>query len=157
MKKNIIYAAAALAALTLSSCDSFLDRKPMDFGDENSYYKTPEDLRIAVNTFYQYLPVNDQLWGGLYTEDVVSDNQASSGAQNLFYKGDKLMVKMGSSNWRFDNLRGINFFINKTKARIASGDLTGNQTMIDHYLGEGYFFRAYDYFRIYATTATHRS
>ncbi len=146
MKK---YIAIALAALSLTSCDDFLDREPMDFGNEDSYYKSPEDLRIAANAFYEYLPKNKELWGGLYTEDVQSDNQCSFSAQNLFYKGDKLMVKMGANcEWNFEHLRGINFFINKTKARIADGSVKGNKVLIDHFLGEGYFFRAYDYYRI---------
>ncbi|MCM1067813.1 MAG: RagB/SusD family nutrient uptake outer membrane protein [Muribaculaceae bacterium] len=147
MKRYII---PVMAALALCSCDDFLDREPLDFGNEDSYYKTAEDLRIAVNTFYENLPKNDALWGGLYTEDIVSDNQCATGAQTLFYKGDKLTVKMGksSSQWNFENLRGINFYINKTIARRESGALTGNEATLDHYLGEGYFFRAYDYFRL---------
>lgn len=147
MKKYIVI---ALAALSLTSCDDFLDRKPLDFGNEDSYFQSPEDLMLSVNAFYEYLPKNKELWGGLYTEDVVSDNQASAGAQNLFYKGDKMTVKMGknSSEWNFENLRAINFFINKAEARLESGALTGNIENINQYLGEGYFFRAFDYFRL---------
>ena len=153
MKK---YISIAIAALLLSSCNDFLDREPLDFGNEDSYYKTPEDLKIAVNDFYEELPINSDLWGGVYSQDNTSDNQASFSPQNLFYRGDKLMPKMGkndnnhtySSDWNFVNLRGINFFINKANARKAEGVLKGNATMIDHYIGEGYFFRAYDYFRI---------
>lgn len=132
MKK---YIAIALAALTLTSCDDFLDRKPLDFGNEDSYFKTPEDLQLSVNAFYEFLPVNKELWGGLYSEDVTSDNQASAGAQNLFYKGDKMTVKMGKniSAWNFENLRAINFFINKAESRIASGELTGNENNINHH------------------------
>lgn len=146
--KTIILALAA--AMSLSSCNDFLDREPQDFGDENSYYKSPDDLRIAVNKFYENLPVNKELWGGIYSEDIVSDNQASGGAQALFYKGNKLTVKMGknTSEWNFENLRGINFFINKAKDRLAAGAISGSEEMINHYMGEGYFFRAYDYFRL---------
>lgn len=138
----------ALAALALSSCDDFLDRRPMDFGDEDSYYKTAEDLRIAANAFYENLPKNKELFGGLYSEDNVSDNQASNGAQNLFYPGEKLTVEINSSDWNFRKLRGINFFINKTEANIQNGILSTSVNGVNHYLGEGYFFRAYDYFRL---------
>ncbi len=139
-----------LLAAGLCSCNDFLDRKPLDFGDEDSYFKTPEDLRMSVNAFYEFLPLNNDLWGGVYSEDVVSDNQVGPSVVNLFYKGGKQTVKMGkgSSEWNFENLRAINFFINKTEQRLADGILEGNEVMIDHYLGEGYFFRAYDYFRL---------
>lgn len=143
MKKYILLLAASLG---LASCD-FLDREPLDFGSEDSYYRTVDDIRIAVNEFYEILPTNNSLWGGLYSQDVQSDNQCSAGLQNLFYPGDKKTVKMGSScQWNFSNLRGINFFINKTESNLNA--IIGNKDYVNHYLGEGYFFRAYDYFRL---------
>lgn len=133
------------ATMGLASCD-FLDREPLDFGSEDSYYRTVDDIRIAVNDFYEILPTNKSLWGGLYSQDVQSDNQCSAGLQNLFYRGEKKTVKMGSSQWDFSNLRGINFFINKTEEKLEA--IGGNRDYVNHYLGEGYFFRAYDYFRL---------
>ena len=145
--------AILLAALLLTSCNDFLQREPEDFGNENSYYKTPEDLKLAVNTFYDLLPVNGGGNKGLYRQDINSDNQiafVSTDRQTHLYPGDKLIPKMGdaSTEWNFEHLRGINFFINKTSARIADGSITGNAALVNHYLGEGYFFRAYDYFRL---------
>lgn len=142
--------AIMLAGATLASCNDFLDREPKDFGDENSYYKSANDLCIAVNKFYEFLPKNAELWGGIYSEDNNSDNQAAGGANALFYRGNKLTPKMGknTSQWNFENLRGINFFINKAEDRLAAGEISGNENLINHYLGEGYFFRAYDYFRL---------
>lgn len=150
MKK---YIAILLAGVMLSSCDDFLQREPEDFGNEDSYYKTPNDLKLAVNTFYDMLPRNMGNNSGLYMKDIDSDNQVAfiaNAKQSHLYAGDKLIPKMGGTDteWNFENLRGINFFINKTKARMADGSITGNQTMVNHYLGEGYFFRAYDYFRL---------
>ena len=133
------------ATMGLASCD-FLDREPLDFGSEDSYYRTVDDIRIAVNDFYEILPTNNSLWGGLYSQDVQSDNQCSAGLQNLFYRGEKKTGKMGSSQWDFSNLRGINFFINKTEEKLEA--IGGNRDYVNHYLGEGYFFRAYDYFRL---------
>lgn len=149
MKINKIIS-IALLSVSLAACNDFLDREPKDFGDENSYYKSAEDLCIAVNKFYEYLPKNAELWGGLYSEDNNSDNQAAGSANVLFYRGNKLTPKMGksTSQWNFENLRGINFFINKTEERLAAGEISGNDKLINHYLGEGYFFRAYDYFRL---------
>jgi hypothetical protein len=144
MNKYISICLAAVA-MCMTSCN-FLDREPLDFGSENSYFKSDADLKISVNNFYEELPLNNSIWGGLYTADIISDNQCSSSAQNLFYKGDKKTVKVNDSEWNFSNLRSINFFINKTEEVIDQ--VTGDKELARHYLGEGYFFRAYDYFRL---------
>ena len=136
-----------VGAAALASCsDDFLDREPMDFGDESSYYNTENDLKVAANNFYEYLPKNKVLWGGTYTDDNNSDNQAGASPSTLFYEGDKQTVKVENSEWNFEKQRAINFFINTTEKKYSS--IVGNPKNIDHYLGEGYFFRAYDLFRL---------
>lgn len=132
----------------LSSCNDFLECDPQDFGDETSYFKTPNDLKMSVNTFYDFLPKMRENNTGVYSEDNTSDNQIGTGPSNLFYKGDKRTIQQKDSEWKFENLRGINFFIKTTEEKIAAGAITGAETYINHYLGEGYFFRAYDYFRL---------
>ena len=66
----------------------------------------------------------------------------------MFYPGDKKTVQQANSEWKFVNLRGINFFINKTKEQMDAGAITGTKEFIDHYWGEGFFFRAYEHFRL---------
>ena len=138
---------AFLLAGSVASCN-FLDREPMDFGDENAYYKTVDDLELAVNDFYQILPKMEYLWGGPYEDDNTSDNQCGNWPNNMFYPGDKKTVQQANSEWKFVNLRGINFFINKTKEQMDAGAITGTKEFIDHYWGEGFFFRAYEHFRL---------
>lgn len=142
MKKIIIL----LITSTLFACNDFLDREPLDFGNENTYYKTVSDLEMAANKFYEYLPTNNAGWGGIYTADTKSDNQVSITPVELFYHGNKKTVNIENSQWSFANLRNINFFINKT--RSVYQDIIGSPALRDHYLGEGYFFRAYEYFRL---------
>ena len=120
----------------------------MDFGDENAYYKTVDDLELAVNDFYEVLPKMEYLWGGPYEDDNTSDNQCGNWPNNLFYEGEKKTVQQANSEWKFVHLRGINFFINKTKAQLDAGAITGTTEFINHYWGEGYFFRAYEHFRL---------
>ena len=146
--KKYIYILSTICLMGMTSCDSFLEREPLDFGNEETYFKTADDLKIFVNDIYSILPKNVQLWGGLYSEDITSDNQCAVGAQSLFYKGDKKTVAVGNSQWNFSNLRTINYYINKTESKIADGTINGEDAMVKHYLGEGYFFRAWDYFRL---------
>ena len=149
MKSNI-YISIALTALLaggLASCD-FLDREPLDFSNESAYYTKDTHLEIAVNDFYELFPTNEILWGGLYSEDINSDNQTTTSPQTLFYEGDKRTVKIDDDDceWNFEAIRGINYFINRVEQDYD--DIEGETALIDHYLGEGYFFRAYDWFRL---------
>lgn len=145
MKKYIFIASVALG-VAFSSCDDFLDRKPLDFGNEGTYFKTADDLKMSVNDFYDALPKNSQYWGGIWTMDNNSDNQIARDGDALLYEGEKRTPKIADSQWNFSRLRSINFFINTTERRYNS--VKGSQELIDHYLGEGYFFRAYEYFRL---------
>lgn len=144
--KKYLYIALA-SSLMLGSCD-FLDREPIDFGSEESYFQTADHLKYSVNEFYEFLPKNAEFWGGLYTADCTSDNQVSTTIENLFYPGNKKTVKQDdpSCEWKFSNLREINFFIDRAEANLEK--VSGDQTLIKQYLGEAYWFRAYEHFRL---------
>lgn len=146
--KNLKTILLTVSAAFLVSCNDFLEREPLDFGNEDTYFKTADDLKMFANDLYSALPTNKTLWGGLYTEDVTSDNQCASYAQQLFYKGDKKTVQVASSEWNFSRLRTINYFINKIAANESNGTLDASDASVRHYLGEAHFFRAYDYFRL---------
>ena len=137
----------AFFGIGVTSC-SFLECDPQDFGDETAYFKKADDLKMSVNSFYELFPKMNALYGGLYVNDNTSDNQIGTGADELFYPGTKKTVKQENSEWKFENLRGINFFINKTEEELKAGNIVGTEEFINHYLGEGYFFRAYDYYRL---------
>ena len=144
MKKYIYF---GIAALFLTSCNDFLQREPLAFGNEDSYYKSENDLKIAANNFYGLLPANNANQNtGLYSSDMVSDNQFGTGAQTLLYEGAKRTPDVSGSDWSFSSLRAINFFIQKYFQN--ENIITGSKTYIEHYLGEAYFFRAYDHFRL---------
>lgn len=147
--KKIIYIVLAAISLSLVSCEDFLQREPLDFGNDQAYLKNVDDMRNYTNTFYSLFPAMvSGGWGGVYEKDNNSDNQAGSSANNLFYKGDKLTPLIKQSEWKFDNIRNLNYFIKRMKANMAAGEVTGSTELINHYLGEAYFFKAYDYFRL---------
>lgn len=158
MKKTFYITLAALT-LSLVSCEDFLQREPMDFGNDKAFFKTVEDMMIYDNTFYVLFPdMESGAWGGIYADDNNSDNQVGQSANTLFYKGDKYTPLGKNSQGRFDNtqwdfsyIRDLNFFINKIKIKIAEGSIAGSPELINHYLGEAYFFKAYEYFRLLST------
>jgi len=149
MKRYTIHIQVAVAlVLLMTSCESFLEREPLDFGDETAYFKKVNDLKLYVNDRYSMLPKNNNLWGGLYSDDIQSDNQCGTSLQILFYPGEKKTVQVGSSEWNFANQRALNYFINLVVKKKAAGELPQDTDLVNHYLGEAFFLRAYDYFRL---------
>lgn len=134
--------------LGLASCDAYLDNEPMDFADETAYFKTPADLRLSVNAFYNILPKMDINYQGIHSIDNNSDNQIGAQPSSLFYPGEKRTPLQSQSEWNFTNLRGINYFLTTAEAKYAAGEIKGNDDHIRNYIGEGYFFRAFDYYRL---------
>lgn len=152
MKKYIFL---GIAALAMTSCNDFLDKEPLDFGSSESYYRTENDLKIAVNAFYEYLPLNGTGSSntGLYADDATSDNQCKPSADVMFYYGNKRVPDINpnpgtitNTNWDFAHFRGINFFFQKVEEN--KDNLTGASAFINHYIGEAYFFRAWEHFRL---------
>lgn len=150
-----------LGLLALTSCNDFLEREPISFKSEEAYFHTAEDFKLSVNDLYQYLPMNADIWGGLYSEDCTSDNQCSTSYSALFldngdyktqaqrndYWNTKDHKLMANSNpvWNFDRLRAINYSLNKIEEALPEAD---NQELARHYLGEAYFFRGWEYYRL---------
>ncbi len=147
MKKYIYY--IILFSLLASSCSDFLQREPLDFGSESNYFKNTDDLRKAVNEFYTLLPGNNNpLRDGLFTIDNNSDNQCGGWSNSNFYPGNRLVPDLENSEWKFNKIRDCNYFIKLIEERINNGEIAGAEADKYHYLGEFYFFRAYEHFRL---------
>lgn len=148
MKKtiNILF---AVLSISLVSCNDFLQREPLDFGNDQAYFKSVDDMMYYANTFYNTFPeMKSGAWGGVYVDDNNSDNQVGPSANSLFYWGDKYTPLVKESQWKFENIRNLNYFINRMNVKIAEGSISGSTELINHYLGEAYFFKAYEYFRL---------
>lgn len=149
MKINRIILFLTLS-IGLSSC-SFLDREPLDFGNETVYFDKTSDLANYTNGFYKLLPNVSTYAGGVFTDDNNSDNQTRKNPNNLFYKGDKLTPNLWESQWKFKDIRELNYFINLIKTKKSKNEIVGTEEDINHYIGEAYFFKAWDYFRLLST------
>ncbi|MEA4982993.1 MAG: RagB/SusD family nutrient uptake outer membrane protein [Paludibacter sp.] len=147
--KRTIYIFLAAFSLILTSCEDFLQREPLDFGNDQAYFKSVDDMMIYANTYYSLFPgMRSGSWGGVYADDNNSDNQTGTSANSLFYRGDKYTPLVKDSHWKFDNIRNLNYFINRINKKIEEGSIAGSPELINHYLGEIYFFKAYEYFRL---------
>lgn len=82
MKKVII---SILAAMAFSSCNDFIDLKPIDFPTEETFYKDVKGLEGAIIGIYDELQSNDQYGAKFMTlmevrgDNVKNDNSGASG------------------------------------------------------------------------------
>lgn len=143
MKKSLFIFIAS--AVFFISCDDFLDRKPLAMVSSTSYLWAEDDLAAYAANHYSLLPSHSGWDIGTFAIDNNSDNQVSSTPNPLFVTGQTRVGDSGGA-WDFSNIRSINYFITTVVPRIEKGEITGDEKKIKHYLGEMYFFRAYEYF-----------
>ncbi len=129
--KNIV--TVILSVVMFASCENdFLDRVPKTEISAENFFNTEEDLMI-----YTYGLYNFPGHGAVYTGDVTTDNQATTGTTEI-----KTMMTGNPSastitgGWNWDELRDINFFLQN----FSHADLP--QDVLDHYEGIARFFRA---------------
>lgn len=131
--KNVILAAATLA---LAACS--LDRMPETTLTDSNFWKTETDLRGACNRLYQQM--SGQL-GGFY-HDYRSDELVANSANSI--SDGSRTVPSTSSDWT-DPYWRINISNNILK-KAPNADVTPE--VLNKYLAEAYFFRAYHYFEL---------
>ena len=80
--------------------------------------------------------------------DNNTDNQASNQAWTAYVPSNYLMP-LESATWStsgMSEIYQINYFLDTVVPRWKNGEITGTESRIKHFIGEMYFFRAYQYF-----------
>ncbi|WP_159019910.1 RagB/SusD family nutrient uptake outer membrane protein [Algibacter sp. L3A6] len=141
--KNIIKLFILSTAVTLSSCEDFLEKTPLDVVSEVDFYSTPGDLRASVNAFYNDLPSwSNTSVGFSVLPDLDSDMGIAENINSRLSGQTGVATESSNSVWSWDEVREVNWLLDHVDQ--AEGD----QTEIDQYIGETYFFRAYYYFNL---------
>jgi len=154
--KSISMAFVGLFALT--SCNDFLDVEPVSKVSPEKYFTTADQLKSYVDAYY----ANYDNWfstdvnkGGMlpshygtqngspYYDDAATDNNQGTSSR---YVKDAWTVGSTGGYWNFTNIYALNYFINSAKEHYAAGNITGSDADIKHYMGEGYFLRALEYY-----------
>lgn len=134
-----------LGGVVFSSCDKYLDRAPLSSVTPNDYLNTEDDLAAYTLGRYSIFPSHSG-WGvGTFANDNHTDNQVNSSSSSRWTPGEWRVAASGG-DWDFSNIFHINYFIQNTIPRWKSNAISGNTSNIDHYIGEAYFLRAYEYF-----------
>ena len=134
-KHILLYLLSGCLLAGAASCSKVLDRTPQDAITDLNYWQTTDELKLYCNNFYPELSVPNQF------ADDQSDNCVPN-SPNAFLYGLTTVPSSGGgwayTNWAY--IRNANYFLSHYQTA------TGAQEEIDQYLGEIYFFRAYEYF-----------
>ncbi|MEG2067611.1 MAG: RagB/SusD family nutrient uptake outer membrane protein [Tannerellaceae bacterium] len=142
--------------LTLGSCNDFLDRQPLDKVTPVAYFNSEADLAAYVIKQYDIFPNTVSQWnmGPFSMADDDSDNQARADANTQKWEpgqwrvpSDEPQNDLNNQEWSFSRIRALNFFFKEVLPKKDKNTLTGNAGNINHYIGEAYFLRAYEYFK----------
>lgn len=146
-------------SLLMSSCEGFLDEKPLDEKTSGQFWKTEADAQTAVNALYfggvPYLNNIDvdggwtpkaTMWGGIMSGLYVDKRKdrtftnASEGANFNIESFDATSLKMWTEF--YIGISRANFVI----ANIPTMTNVLSETKINNFVAQGKFFRAYAYF-----------
>ncbi len=147
-----------IAAVGMVSCDDYLDITPPSKVSPEGYFNNTDQLKTYLDKYYanydNWFSTDDTHGGELpshfgsqngspYYDDNATDN--NQGTNNRYIK-DEWTVPQKDGKWKFDDIRIWNYFINTAKEKYAKGEISGADTDIKHYMGEGYFMRALEYY-----------
>ncbi|WP_119079164.1 RagB/SusD family nutrient uptake outer membrane protein [Chitinophaga alhagiae] len=137
---KLFYHIGIILTLLVCSCnDGFLDKRPLNQISQPEFWKTTGDLEVYLNNLYGSLPQWGSHDAGPYWADNNSDNMVP-GLYNLRLAGLSILPVTGGG-WNWGNIRAVNLFLEQAPAVTDGADK-------DHFLGEGYFFRAWFYFEL---------
>lgn len=142
--KRISYTLLVVTLLGVSCKKDFLQRTPATAITGNDFFNTTADLETYTNGLYtQQLRA---IWADVEAADKFSDNisiyTGSSEVDNLIRGGVTPGNTKGWDRGTWGMLRNINFMLDNV------GKTTGDQAVINHYIGVARFFRANFYFNM---------
>lgn len=146
MRKYIKLLFVALFIATLSSCNDFLDREPLDQVTPQMYFRSADDLAAYTIRDYPFTTVTGSYGINLFGLDNHTDNQAGTGYPTFWQPGQK-KVPSGAGSWDWTRIRNANYFFENVLPKFENGEISGNQEHVKHYIGEMYVIRAYNYYQ----------
>src|SRR5687768_11684448 len=138
MKPGIFNYKYLLIALIFAGCKKSLDLVPQDQISDVSFWKTPADFQLAANDFY---------YGLMDAMQYVDENSdiAFGSVDNSVSNGSYLPLQT-SPTWTnaYKYIRTSNYMLQKAEESELGEE-------INRWVGEAYFFRAYNYWKLAKT------
>lgn len=147
--RNLLFNILSISALGafFFSCEHFLDKEPPSSVTPGDYYNTEDQIQACANVFYTDILPSHGAEYGTFAADNNTDNQAGLNADNKYAQGE-WKTGMDNGNWSWNIIRNLNYQISTIETKQQAGEITGTEVNINHYIGELYFFRAYQYFKM---------
>src|SRR5216117_3618312 len=125
-----------------------LDLGPKDQVSDASFWKSPDQFKLAANDFYFALRGPDQGGGarGTYVE-LNSDIATGSGSAEMSSMSNGSYLPQANSDLWNDSYAGIR----ATNYLLTKASESGLGSQIDRWVGEALFFRAYHYWNLVKT------
>lgn len=136
-------------AFSFITCNDFLEQEPMSSITSDQYLNEESQLASYANGLYtDILPSHGNWTYGTFGDDQHTDNQAYINYDNRYVPGEWKVQQTGG-DWYFKNIYSCNYFLDNVLPRNEKNEITGSKSRIDHFIGEIYFLRAYEYFKRY--------
>ncbi len=135
----------AIFPLLLASCDDFLNLKPESSLSPKQYLTTEDNIAAFATDLYNMLPCHGTTSWGTWTNDSNTDNMAYANPSDIFAPGYWKVGQTGGS-YEFTGIYRCNYFFDNVLENFENGKISGSTSNIRHYVGEVYFFRAWQYF-----------
>ncbi|HEX3007162.1 MAG TPA: RagB/SusD family nutrient uptake outer membrane protein [Bacteroidales bacterium] len=147
MKNKIYLLFLVLGVLyTFSACNDELEiEPPTDITPEQYLWDASQLQSYCVNLYPSILPSHGNWSFGVFGYDAATDNMAIPSYENKFAPG-QWKVGQTDGEWKFTNICQCNYFLSTVLPRWKAGEISGNTDLVNHYIGEMYFLRAYEYF-----------
>ncbi len=142
MNRLTVAFTGALLLLALGCKD--LNLGPKDQLSDASFWKTPDQFRLAANNFYFALRGPDQPTARFTYVDLNSDIATGSGSSAMTSMSNGSYLPTANSDLWTDSYRGIR----ATNYLLEKASQSGLGSQIDRWVGEALFFRAYHYWNL---------
>jgi len=142
-----IYILAGMLALggIMTSCNDYLDKEPLSAIAPEQYFNNEQALQSYCNNRYTDVLPSHKNWSyGIYSDDK-TDIMSTIYPDGKYQTGD-WKTDLKNDNYEWKHINTINFFFDNVLPKYEAGQITGNPANVAHYIGEMYFFRAYEYF-----------
>ena len=141
----IIGLSIVLQGLLFSSCNDFLDKEPLSSLSPSQYLTTEASISSYAANLYSILPVHGSGGYGTFANNSGTDDMTHTNPQQKYASGYWKVSQTGGT-WEFSRIYQCNYFFENVLPLIENNKITGNTDNIRHYIGEVYFFRAFNYF-----------
>ena len=132
--------------LATSSCNDFLDMKPLDQVTPGEYFSTADQVGAYCISQYNGLFSTHSGFGvGTVNNDKNTDNMVAGGYSSAYFEKGQWRVP-NTGGWDFSLIRYCNYFFETVIPKYEAGLITGGDDVIRHYIGEMYFIRAWVYY-----------